>query len=53
MERLAGNPADRARMAESAKKDAERFSLDTMIDRTLQLYREALARKGRAGAGSD
>jgi glycosyltransferase involved in cell wall biosynthesis len=53
LQRLAGDSAERTRMAEGARKDAERFSLDAMIDRTLRLYREALAGKGRAGVGSD
>ncbi len=47
MQRLAGDAAVRARMAQAAWDDAARFSLDAMIDRTLELYTKSLAIKGR------
>ena len=45
LEELLGDAALRRRMAEQAVRRARDFTVETMVDRTLDLYRDVVARK--------
>ena len=52
LDRLLGDPAERSRMGENARKTYQsQYTLEVMMDRTIALYETVLATRGLPGGG--